>query len=264
MQNYLEINKQLWNTWAAAHLESDFYDVASFLAGRSSLHDIELSLLGDVRGKRILHLQCHFGQDTLSLARMGATVVGVDLSDTAIAAARQLAQQMNLPNAEFICCDVYSLPQHLNEEFDIVFSSYGTIGWLPDLRAWGEIVARYLRLQGTFVFAEFHPFVWAFDDDFQRIAYSYFNEKPIRETVENSYASGDSEAAGSYVSWNHPLSEVLTGLLDNGLTLRTFQEYDYSPYNCFRHTIEIAPNKFRIQHLDNKIPMVYALSAQKI
>lgn len=161
--NYIEKNRQSWNQRTELHVTSAFYDVPGFINGASSLKDIELQLLGDVTGKTILHLQCHFGQDTLSLARLGATVTGIDLSDKAIEAARELAQKVQ-QDATFICCDLYDLPNYLDEQFDIVFTTYGTIGWLPDLDKWAKIVSRYLKPGGQFVFVEFHPVAWMFDD----------------------------------------------------------------------------------------------------
>jgi 2-polyprenyl-3-methyl-5-hydroxy-6-metoxy-1,4-benzoquinol methylase len=112
---------------------------------------IELELLGNVKGLSILHLQCHFGQDSLSLARMGAHVTGIDLSDKAIKTAQELNAELHL-NAEFICSDIYDLPQHLNKQFDIVFTSYGTIGWLPDLNKWAQIIHHFLKPEGKFIF----------------------------------------------------------------------------------------------------------------
>jgi SAM-dependent methyltransferase len=260
--NYIAINKESWNKRTDAHVQSEFYDVAGFLKGNSSLNSIELELLGDVQGKRILHLQCHFGQDSISLARLGAIVTGVDLSDKAIDAANELAQQANVA-ATFICCDVYDLPQHLTGTFDIVFTSYGTIGWLPDLDRWAAIVSRFLKPCGTFVFVEFHPVVWMFDNDFERIDYPYFNTEAIVETETGTYADRDAAINQECVTWNHPISEVLNSLLHNGLELNSLDEFDYSPYNCFNKTIEYAPKHYRIAHLGHKIPMVYAIKASK-
>ena len=261
-ENYIEINRQSWNNRLESHLKSDFYDVAGFLKGKSSLNSFELERLGDVSGKSVLHLQCHFGQDSLSLARMGATVTGVDLSDQAIETARDLAQRLNL-DATFVCCDVYDLPNHLDGEFDMVFTSYGTIGWLPDLNKWANIVSRFLKPGGHFVFVEFHPVVWMFDDEFEKIGYNYFNAEAIVEVSEGTYADREAEITNSYVSWNHPISEVVNNLIGNGLEIRSLDEFDYSPYNCFRNTVEFSPGKFRISHLGNKIPMVYAIEAVK-
>lgn len=243
-------------------MKSDFYNVENFIKGATSLNDIELDLLGDVEGKSILHLQCHFGQDSIALSRMGAHVTGIDLSDTAIENARVLADKCRT-NTQFICCNIYDLPNYLSGTFDIVFTSYGTIGWLPDLDKWASIISKFLKPRGKFIFAEFHPVVWMFDDSFSEISYNYFNSGPIIETIEGTYAQKEAELKQEYVMWNHGLNEVLNSLLKNGLELHTFNEFDYSPYNCFQNTVEFSPGKFRIQHLGNKIPMVYALSASK-
>jgi 2-polyprenyl-3-methyl-5-hydroxy-6-metoxy-1,4-benzoquinol methylase len=155
-KNYLEVNRNSWNNRVEAHLKSEFYDMEGFMKGNSSLNEIELKLLGDVKGKSILHLQCHFGQDSISLSRMGARVTGIDLSDKAIQKAEEIAKATQT-DAKFICCDLYNLPKHLDEKFDIVFTSYGTIGWLPDMDKWAKIVSQYLKPGGQFVFVEFHP-----------------------------------------------------------------------------------------------------------
>jgi 2-polyprenyl-3-methyl-5-hydroxy-6-metoxy-1,4-benzoquinol methylase len=260
-QNYLEINRNSWNRKTEIHLHSAFYDMEGFLKGNTSLNSIELNLLGDVKGKRILHLQCHFGQDSISLSRMGAEVTGIDLSDAAIAQAREIAAKTGT-NTRFICSDVYQLPEVLHEKFDLVFTSYGTIGWLPDMDKWARVITHFLKPEGSFVFAEFHPVVWMFDSAFKEVAYNYFNSEPIVETESGTYAEKESDITLDYVSWNHSLGEVLSALLANGLTLEQFQEFDYSPYDCFKGTVEIAPRKYRIQHLENKIPMVYALKAK--
>ncbi len=261
--NYIEINKQSWNKRTAVHLTSDFYDVAGFLEGNTSLNDIELGLLGDIKGKSVLHLQCHFGQDTLSLGRLGATVTGVDLSDKAIESANELAKKANIA-ATFVCCDIYDLPTHLHEKFDIVFTSYGTIGWLPDMDKWANIVSTFLKPEGKFVFVEFHPVVWMFDDNFDKVAYNYFNAGAIFETENGTYTDREAAITNEYVMWNHGIGEVVHNLLKNGLVIHSLDEFDYSPYNCFKETIMIEPKKYRIKHMDNKLPMVYAIVAQKI
>ncbi len=260
--NYKEINRKSWNQRVDVHMESEFYDMKGFLSGKSSLNIIELELLGDLRGKEILHLQCHFGQDTISLAREGASVTGIDLSDKAIQRAQELASQCDV-DASFIQCDLYDLPKHLDRQFDIVFASYGTIGWLPDLKKWAGIVSRYLKPKGQFIFVEFHPFVWMFDEDFKRIQYNYFNTGSIVEIEKGTYADKKARINPQSVVWNHSLSEILNSLINCGLAINSLDEYDYSPYNCFNHTIESSPKKFRIKHLENKIPMVFAIEAIK-
>jgi len=260
--NYLNINRESWNRRTPVHVASEFYGVEEFVKGKTSLKQIELDLLGDVKGKSILHLQCHFGQDTLSLARMGANVTGVDLSDKAIEEANALAKKIKT-QARFICCDLYSLPEHLNEEFDIVFTSYGTIGWLPDLDKWAKIIHRFLKPGGKFVFVEFHPVVWMFDDDFKEVKYNYFNTGPIHETESGTYAQQDAALKSEYVGWNHSTGEVLSSVLNKGIQLLSFEEYNYSPYACFKNTVKIEEDKFRIPHLGDKIPMVFSLLGQK-
>jgi len=262
MENYLDINRKSWNAKVEPHLKSDFYFVDEFLKGRTSLNSIELGLLGDVKGKTILHLQCHFGQDSISLSRMGAKVTGIDLSDKAIEAGRDLAKQCNT-DTEFICSDVYNLPTILDKKFDIVFTSYGTIGWLPDLEKWANVIDHFLKPGGQFIMAEFHPVVWMFDDDFKDISYNYFNEKPIAETYEGTYADFSAEIVQDYVMWNHSLSEVMQNLIDKNMVIEKFQEFDWSPYPCFKHIEEFEKGKWQTEKFGNKIPMVYALSAQK-
>jgi len=260
--NYIAVNKHSWNNRIDTHLKSDFYNLKGFLNGETSLNAIELEMLGDIKGKSILHLQCHFGQDTISLSRLGAEVTGVDLSDKAIDSAREIAKETHA-KAQFICCDIYDLENHLDQQFDIVFTSYGTISWLPDLNKWGKLISKFLKPNGRFVFVEFHPVVWMFDEQFDKIGYNYFNAAPIVETENGTYADKNADISQSYVTWNHSMSEVLSGLLNNSLTLCSMQEYDYSPYNIFSNMIEFEPKKYRVKHLDNKIPMVYAIMAKK-
>jgi len=260
--DYISINKKTWNKRTAVHIVSDFYDNENFIKGKSSLNEFELNILGDIKGKSILHLQCHFGQDTISLARMGATATGIDLSDKGIEAAKELAFQTN-SDAQFICCNVYELPQYLNEKFDIVYTSYGTIGWLPDMDRWAKIVAHFLKPKGKFILVEFHPAVWMYDDNFEHIKYSYFNKGPIIEKTEGTYTDQKEVVSQECITWNHPISEVMSSLLKQDLSINSFDEFDYSPYDCFNKTIEFAPGKFRIEHFGNKFPMIYALTASK-
>lgn len=260
--NYIEINRESWNNRTDTHLKSEFYDLQNFIKGKTSLNSIELELLGDIKGKTILHLQCHFGQDTISLSRLGAEVVGVDLSDKAIENAIQIAKDTG-SNTTFICCDIYDLPNYLDEQFDIVFTSYGTIGWLPDIDKWAKIVSKFLKPNGQFVFVEFHPVVWMFDDNFDKIGYRYFNSGAIIESESGTYADKNADISQEYIMWNHGLSEVINNLIKNGLEINSLNEYDYSPYDCFNKTIEFEPKKYRIEHLKNKIPMVYSIVANK-
>lgn len=262
-ENYIEINRRTWNEKTAVHFESDFYNVKEFIVGGNSLNSIELDLLGDVKGKRILHLQCHFGQDSISLARLGAIVTGVDLSDKAIEKGIELANKCSV-DVNFICCDIYELEQYLDEKFDLVFTSYGTIGWLPDINKWAQVVSQFLKPNGKFVFAEFHPVVWMYDDDFTEVRYSYFNVAPIIELENGTYAEKDAPIQQEFCCWNHGLADVFQALINEGLRIDNFQEYNYSPYNCFNKTIQIAEKKFQLEPFGKKIPLVYSLGATKV
>ncbi|MCW3804652.1 class I SAM-dependent methyltransferase [Plebeiibacterium marinum] len=258
--NYLEINQNLWNKKTDIHYKSDFYDVPAFINGKSSLNPIELELLGDLRGKSVLHLQCHFGMDTISLSRLGAKATGIDLSDKAIEKARELANQAGT-DTQFIQSDVYSLKEALTQKYDIVYTSYGVIGWLPDMNKWAEIINHFLKPGGKFIMVEFHPVVWMFSYDFKKIEYNYFGGSPIIEELEGTYtdSSKKSDIKEQSVSWNHSLAEVITALLKKGLSVDHFNEYDYSPYNCFDNTIENTKGKYQINGIGNKIPMLYSI-----
>jgi len=259
---YLKINKESWNHRLEEHYKSDFYDVPSFLEGKTSLKDIELNLLGDVQGKKVLHLQCHFGQDSISLSRMGAKVTGMDLSNLAIDKAKELAEQSK-EEVDFICCDVYDLPKHLKGKYDLVYTSYGVIGWLPDLDKWAAVISHFLQPGGKLLFVEFHPVIWMFDDALEKIKYNYFNKEEIKETETGTYANKEADLSLEYICWNHSLSEVMTSLLKQNLAIESFGEYDYTPYNIFQNSIEFEEGKFRLKHLKDKIPIVYSLSAVK-
>lgn len=262
MKDYLDINKQSWNNRTEIHVDSAFYDVEGFLAGKTSLNAIELNMFGELKGKKVLHLQCHFGQDSISLARLGAEVTAVDLSDVAIEKGKQLAEQAG-EHVNFICCDVYDLPNHLTDQFDVVFTSYGVIGWLPDMNKWAQLISRYLKPNGQLIFVEFHPAIWMFDDDFEFIKYSYFNAGIIQETESGTYTNPEAALEQDYITWNHGMSEVVNALIASGLQIRSLDEFDYSPYNCFRGTIEFEPGKFRIEKMGAKLPMVYAILGEK-
>ena len=261
-EKYITENRKLWNARVPVHVDSEFYGMKDFMEGKSSLKPIELELLGDIKGKSILHLQCHFGQDTISLARMGASVTGVDLSDAAIEKAREINHQAGT-DAEFICCDLYSLPQYLDKKFDLVFTSYGTIGWLPDMDQWAHIVSYFLKPGGGFVFVEFHPVVWMFDSHFKEVTYSYFNVAPIIEESTGTYTDRNAPIQQVEYGWNHSLDEVLSALLHHDLILTHFKEYNYSPYNCFQHLVKENEDQYYIEHAGKKIPMVYSLKATR-
>lgn len=263
MDEYIKVNKDLWNAKTDIHVKSKFYDVESFKKGKSSLNYLELEALGDVKGKSILHMQCHFGQDSLSWARLGAKVTGVDLSDKAIEAARALNDELGL-DAEFICSDIYSLPSVLDKKYDIVFTSYGVIGWLPDLEKWAEVISHFLKPGGMFYMAEFHPFVWIFDTDIKNIKYSYFgNEVSIEEN--GTYTDGGDDFRHMSYEWNHSLSEVLNSLKKQKLEIVEFNEYPFSFYDCFKRELLVKDKNgyWQFKGIEGKIPIMFSVKAIK-
>ncbi len=259
---HFEANRALWNARTELHYASQFYDVEAFVNGKSTLNRIELDLLGDVNRQDLLHLQCHFGQDTLSLARLGARVTGLDLSDQAVAKARELSDRCGI-RAEFIEGNVLDRRAELVGKFDVVFPTYGTIGWLPELSAWAANIAAYLKPGGRLVFAEFHPALWMYSNDFSRVQYSYFNREVIEENESGTYAVRNAPLQLPSFAWNHSLADVVQALIIAGLHLDVFREYDHSPYDCFQNTVPAADGQFMIKGMEGKLPMVYALRASK-
>ena len=260
--NYLKINRKAWNDKTVVHLQSEFYDQKAFLAGKNSLKNPELQVLGDVNGKRILHLQCHFGQDTLSLVRMGAKVTGLDFSEVAIENAIRINEELGL-DARFVCSDVCDLPKELYNQFDIVFTSYGTIGWFPDLEPWAETIKNALVPGGKFIMVDFHPFVWTFDNDMKYIQYDYFNSEPIEEEIEGSYADRNAPIKTKTISWNHGIGEILNTLIQAGISIHEFSEMDYSPFECFSNLKKLDEDKFVFSHIEPAIPMIYRIVGEK-
>lgn len=253
--DYLALNRRGWDLRARVHFESSFYDVAGFLAGNTSLREIELAELPDVRGKRLLHLQCHFGLDTLSWARMGAACTGVDLSPEAIRLARELAAQAQL-EAEFVCSDVYGFRRQDPAPFDIVFTSYGAVCWLPDLPRWAQVVAHNLEPGGTFCMVEFHPVY----DLLSGHAYFGRHEPDIEEG--GTYTENGADAVARLAVWSHPLSSVVNALIGAGLRIERLNEFPFSPYDCFPGLAEREPGRFYLAPDGNDVPLVYSVTAR--
>jgi SAM-dependent methyltransferase len=193
---------------------------------------------------------------------MGAEVTGLDISDTAIAEAQKLSERMGL-QSEWVLANVLDFQQQLEGRFDIVFTSFGTIGWLPELRTWADNIQRYLAPGGRFVFVEFHPLLWMFDDDFRELKYAWSSPEAIVETSKGTYADRDSPIEFTSHSWNHGLGDVLGALLDAGLVLQRFTELDGSPHNVFPRPVQGADGLYRIEGFEGKLPMVYGSVAVK-
>ncbi|MBU3003115.1 class I SAM-dependent methyltransferase [Paraglaciecola arctica] len=255
--DYLEINKEAWDKRTQVHVGSQFYDVEAFKAGKSSLNAIELKLLGNVEGKKLLHLQCHFGLDTLSWARLGARVTGVDLSAAAIEQANILKSQLGLP-ATFIANDVYQFDNENTEKFDIVFTSYGVLCWLPNLNKWANTIANSLRVGGEFHLVEFHPF-----NDLLS-GYRYFPQIEPDIEDEGTYTENCDGTKSTVVTWAHSLSEVINALISVGLIIEFFNEYAFSPYDCFEGLEHVTGKGYQMLHKGQQVPLIYAIKARKI
>ncbi|MDQ3755688.1 MAG: class I SAM-dependent methyltransferase [Acidobacteriota bacterium] len=263
MNEFLENNRSLWNGWTRLHEKSALYDLDNFKAGRSSLKPVELEELGEVAGQTLLHLQCHFGMDTLSWARLGARVTGVDFSAAAVALARSLSAEVGI-SADFICSNLYDLPRALEGEFDIVFTSYGVLSWLPDLDRWAEIVAHYLKPGGTFYIVEFHPFASMLDDDGTTFKYAYFHtSKPIELQAQGSYAAPNADFTHAEYNWAHSLSDVINAVLRAGLRLEFVHEFPFSSYQTWPSLEEIVPDKFQLKNADVTLPLMFSLRATR-
>lgn len=258
-----EDNRRAWDQRVTVHVNSRMYDVEGFKQGQSSLNPYELQLVGDVKGKRLLHLMCHFGMDTLSWQRLGAQATGVDFSPAAVAQARALNDALGL-QARFVESHVLETREKLPEQFDLVFTSYGVIGWLPDLNPWARVIADSLVPGGRFVIAEFHPWVWMSQSgpDLQ-IHYPYFNRGPISEDTEGTYA--DPGAAISYREhgWNHALADVVNALIAAGLRIERLDELDSTPYDIFPDLVRGEDGQYRFKALPGMVPLTFGIVATR-
>lgn len=257
-----KINKDTWNAKVAVNAKSKFYNLANFKRGKSSLNKYEMDALGDISGKSLLHLQCHFGQDTLSLSRMGAKCTGIDISDEAIKLAKELNAELKL-DANFVCCNGLDTSEYVTEKFDIVFTSYGTIGWLPDLKPWAKMISERLKAGGFFYIVEFHPIAWMFDYTVSPpvLKYGYHQKEAIYEEYEGTYADPDSKLLSKEYGWNHSLGEVVNSLSEAGLHIEYLKEHDPSPYNIFPGLMKNEEGMFE---LANKMyPLIFDIKASK-
>lgn len=262
MDNF-DHNRASWNELTSIHVDSDFYDVVGFRNGKSSLNSIELTEIGDVKGKKILHLQCHFGLDTLSFARLGANVTGIDISDESIKMAQKLSDELSIP-AKFIRSNIYEINNIVEDNFDIIYTSYGALNWLDDLNKWADIINRFLKPGGVFYMVEFHPFIYSLKEDLE-IGESYFKTSKIETSVEGTYTDGSKDVKRNLknIEWHHSLSEVLNSLIDNNLRIEFFNEFPYQVYNCFKNMIEIDNGKWVFEKYRDKIPYMYSIKATK-
>ena len=265
----MEINRRFWDEAVAVHVASDFYDVASFKAGRSTLLPVETAEVGDVTGKSLLHLQCHFGLDTLSWARAGARVTGVDFSREAVMTAGALASELGI-EAPFVEANVYDLPSALDGQYDIVFTSYGVLCWLPDLAQWARIAARYVKPGGFFYIVEGHPMADSLADDATadglRLAYPYFGDGgPVTfDEDAGTYANPNARLVNHRTSayW-HGLGSIVSSLIDAGLRIEFLHEFPFCAWARLPSMTRGGDGYFRLPGDDGRVPFLFSLRAQK-
>jgi SAM-dependent methyltransferase len=270
MTDYLDINRRNWDERVAIHARDTTgdYMLDRFRAGEDALHAIEAAELGDLSGKRVLHLQCHIGRDTLCLVRRGATVTGLDFSGAALDVARHLAEETGL-KAEFVEGTVDQAPHLVPGPFDLVFTTWGTICWLPDVSKWANIIASVLAPGGEFYFADAHPGFSVLEEvegslvptyDFQTPA-----DRPLQFANETTY-TGDPAILShrSTREWIHSLSAVLGGLIDAGLAITMFREHEVLPWRGLPSLVLAPDRMWRLPDGAPRIPLSYSLRVKKL
>jgi len=269
---FLEKNRRRWDELAEIHPKSKYYDLENFTKGTSSLEKLDLELIGDLTGKRVLHLQCHFGMDSISLWRHGAAeVVGVDFSEKAIKQAKKLAKQIGA-NVRFIQSDVLQLDEVFDEyhSFDLVYTSYGTITWLPDLEKWGEIISKFLRPDGCLVFVDSHPFASVFDDEVENAQlipiYPYSTKgEALHFHVEGSYATGENIENKDEYLWQYSLSEIINSLTAQEMIIQNIGEYTTINWKSFPFLVENESGWYEYpdDFTQTKVPLLLSITAKK-
>jgi SAM-dependent methyltransferase len=266
-------NRAHWDERAPAHAASPDYDVDRFRSDPAFLSDVvrfDLPRLGDVDGLRGVHLQCHIGTDTVSLARLGARMTGLDFSPAALHQARELAQAAGA-DVEFVEAELYRAPDVLPAgAFDLVYTGIGALCWLPDIRRWAEVVASLLRPGGRLFVREGHPVLWSLDekrDDALVIGFPYFeHEAPLVFDEPGTYVDTDVTFTHTAShSWNHGLGEIVTALLDTGMVLTQLVEHDSVPWNALPGQMsQLADGEWRVTDCPARLPHTYTLQARKL
>lgn len=263
----MDVNRARWNELVPLHRDSSFYDLDGFRAGRNTIDDVAIGLLGDVSGKRLLHLQCHFGMDTLSLARLGARVTGVDFSTPAVELARSLADELGL-EARFIEANLYDVPDILAEKFDIVFTSHGTITWLPDIEGWARVVAGALEPGGKFVFLDSHPLAWVFNQAHPEgieFEFSYFSAGKTYEFDEDgSYADASARLENRKTNeWHHQLDSIINALIGAGLQIEHLGEHPYIAWRLLPFMVRGDDGWWHIPESHPQLPLMLSIVARR-
>lgn len=268
VDKYREANRALWDEWTGINYRSEFYRVDAFKQGVNKLRPYEMEEVGPVRDSTLLHLQCHFGMDTLCWARLGAQVTGIDFSEAAIAQARSLASELGI-EARFLRSDLYELPDKLEGRFDIVYTSRGVLGWLPDIKGWARVAAHFVKPGGFFYITEVHPVAQVFDDEDGvtdlRLRYPYFNRaEPFVFETQGSYADRTATVVQKVeYGWNHGLGEIVSALAGAGLRIEFLHEFPFVDWPIsFLQPSGDGTYRLPPEH-DGKLPLFFSLKAVK-
>ena len=263
-------NNALWDAWTAVHERSEFYDLAGFKRGGIRLRQYELDEIGSVEGLDLLHLQCHFGIDTLSWARLGAKVTGADFSQAAIELARSIAADIGHPEARFVQSDLYLLPAALDGDFDLVYTSRGVLGWLPDIRRWAQVAAHFVRPGGRFYITEVHPVVQALENEGVApgeilVRYPYWEHaEPLSFKVKGSYADRDADVgAQTEHGWDHGLGQIVTALIDAGLRIESLREYPFVDWPIEFLVVTDDGTWRLLPSVEGELPLFFSILASK-
>ena len=273
MDDYLEVNRLNWDERAPAHAASPDYGFDRFVADPQHLSGVvrfDLPLLGDVAGLTGIHLQCHIGTDTLSLARLGARMTGLDLSPASLEQARRLAAEAG-PPVDYVEADTYSAPQALEgRTFDLVYTGIGALCWLPDIDRWAGVVDDLLVPGGRLFVREGHPMMWAVDDgrtDVLSLGYAYFETpEPWDDEEPGTYVATDTEFVNNRaISWNHGLGETVTALLVRGFEVTGLAEHRSVPWDALpgRMVRDADIDEWRLAEHPERLPLTYTLQARK-
>lgn len=258
--DYLAVNRANWDERVPIHVASDFYDVAAFRGGAGTIREFELLEVGDVTGRDLVHLQCHFGLDTLSWARRGARVTGLDFSEAAMTKARELAEDAGI-GARFVAADVYDAAEALGETYDIVYTGIGALVWLPDLTRWARTVASLLRPGGFLYLAEFHPFADILDDETgTTVTHDYFNHGPQVWQSPHTYTGSEVLENDTSVQFQHGIGEVVSAVAAAGLRVEFLREHDHTLFRRFG-TLRPDGSWFRQPEGRPALPLMYSLRA---
>lgn len=273
MDDYLAVNRANWDERAAVHAASADYGFERFISDPTHLSDVvrfDQALLGDVSGVRGIHLQCHIGTDTLSLARLGAEMTGLDLSPASLEQARRLAAACGA-EIDYVEADTYSAPAALaGRRFDLVYTGIGALCWLPDIDRWAGVVDDLLEPGGRLFVREGHPMLWAFDDmnpDVLTLGYAYFETpEPFDIEEEGTYVESDHEFVNTkQLSWNHGIGETMTALLRRGFEVTGFVEHRSVPWEALpgRMVRDAPHDEWRLTNHPERMPLTYTLTARK-